>query len=138
MKITQPISPGRISCYRNKQGHSHSARADLYRKERGHLPSARGFRAILLSVSNTPPWLALQKPKEHWGKAPTIDMGDGNAGVIGILPRPGSLQGAGFLDEVRRLVRVRIWIRHQRQEDLSIEESSGKCLDSHRWDEKCP
>ena len=65
-------------------------------------------------------------------------MGDGNAGVIGILPRPGSLQGAGFLDEVRRLVRVRIWIRHQRQEDLSIEESSGKCLDSHRWDESAP
>lgn len=38
--------------------------------------------------------------------APTVDVGDGNAGVIGVLPRPGGLQGAGFLDEVRRLVRV--------------------------------
>lgn len=75
--------------------------------------------------------------KEHWGMAPTIDVGDGDAGVIGVLPRPGSLQGAGFLDEVRCLVCVRIRVRHQRQEDLSIEESSGKCLDSHRWDEKC-
>lgn len=44
-------------------------------------------------------------------------MGDGNAGVISVLPRPGGLQGAGFLDEVRCLVRVRIRIRHQRQED---------------------
>ena len=75
--------------------------------------------------------------KEGWGMAPTVDVGDGDAGVIGVLPRPGSLQGTGFLDEVRRLVRVRIRIRHQRQEDLSIEESSGKCLDSHRRDEKC-
>lgn len=75
--------------------------------------------------------------KERWGMAPTVDVGDGDAGVISVLPRPGSLQGAGFLDEVRCLVCVRIWIRHQRQEDLSIEESSGKCLDSHRWDEKC-
>ena len=38
--------------------------------------------------------------------APTVDVGDGNAGVIGVLPRPGGLQGAGFLDEVRRLVHV--------------------------------
>lgn len=65
------------------------------------------------------------------GAAPTVNVGDGNADVIGVLPRHGGLQGAGFLDKVRRFVHVRIGIRHQCQENLSIKESRGKYLDGH-------
>ena len=40
------------------------------------------------------------------GAAPTVNVGDGNADIIGVLPRHGGLQGAGFLDKVGRFVRV--------------------------------
>lgn len=70
---------------------------------------------VLFSFYDMTLRLGLQNQGAQEGVAPTIDVGDGDADVIGVLLHHGGLQCAGFLDKVRCFVCVRIGVCHQRQ-----------------------
>lgn len=94
------------------------------RKWDGRLPSALPVTQPLLPAANVPLLLIAQGAQKR--EAPTVDVGDRDADVVGILLCHGGLQRAGFLDKVRCFVGVRVGICHQCQQNLGVKKPSGK------------